>query len=64
MEMQVARQSWKSLIEHCRMTGGDPQYAKAGASLKYGINVSHVDQTRYLDSVGKTGKIWCFHETV
>lgn len=55
----AARAKWDNLVEHCRTTGGDSQYAKTGASLRYGINVSQKDHKLYIGAIGLPAQSCC-----
>ena len=47
-----SRRSWRSLVQYCRMQGGDPEYQKTGASQRYAIKVPFQMHEELLASIG------------
>ncbi|KAL4437076.1 hypothetical protein ABPG75_004215 [Micractinium tetrahymenae] len=46
------RREWAPLVQHCRTHGGDRAYERTGASLRYGLGVTHEQYAAYLAVIG------------
>lgn len=53
----ASRQSWRSLVRYCREHGGDREFEKKKASLRYGLSVSYGDHVEHLRGLGLAPEI-------